>query len=123
MRSDVGGEEPIEVATSRSVVGPNQLNPALLTRTSMNRPARQGCLGGRGHSRSAATKRALPPAEVMDLTTASPWAQSLPVHDDFGAVRPSSSATVLPMPEVAPVTRALRPLEVLLSVHGGPFRA
>src|ERR1700722_20079547 len=57
----------------------------------------------------APTKRALPPAAVTASATAQPRPASRPCTIISAPCRPSSSAAARPIPEVAPVTRALRP--------------
>src|SRR5690348_8590098 len=98
-----------KVATSRSAAGPNQENPALLTSTSTAPAWSARWSTWTGSRRSAATNRALPPSAVIVSTTAEPRSASRPCTTISAPCRPSSSAAALPMPEVAPVTRALRP--------------
>src|SRR5580700_6511574 len=98
-----------KVATSSSAVGPNQEKPALLTSTSTGPACSTRWSTWTGSVRSAATKRALPPAAVIVSTTAEPRSASRPCTTISAPCRPSSSAAALPIPEVAPVTRALMP--------------
>ena len=111
-----------KVATSRSPVGPNQEIPALLTNTStpLACPARSSSWAG--SLRSAATNRALPPSAVMWPTTANPRPASRPCTMTSAPCRASSSAAALPMPEVAPVTRALMPSRSRCSSISCPSR-
>src|SRR5580700_1676244 len=98
-----------KVAASRSAAGPNQAKPALLTSTSTGPACSTRWSTWTGSVRSAATKRALPPAAVIVSTTAEPRSASRPCTTISAPCRPSSSAAALPIPEVAPVTRALMP--------------
>src|SRR6266851_8964738 len=62
-----------------------------------------------GSPRSAAAKRAVPPAAVMAPATAPPRAGSRPCTMTTAPCRPSCTAAAWPIPDVAPVTRAVRP--------------
>src|SRR5580693_5385112 len=110
-----------KVAASRSAVGPNQENPALLTRTSTGPACSARWSSWPRSLRSAAMKRALPPPAVMASTTAAPRAESRPCTRTSAPCRASASADARPMPEVAPVTRALMPSRSRCSFICDPF--
>src|SRR5580704_6060577 len=110
-----------KVATSRSAVGPNQLNPALLTKMSTEPTSFTKSPSSAGSFRSAATKRALPPSAVTASTTASPRAASRPCTTTSAPCLPNSSATALPIPEVAPVTSARMPTRSRCPFMSLPF--
>src|SRR6266851_352302 len=94
-----------KVATSRSAVGPNHENPALLTSTSTV-PARSTRSFSWARSvRSAATNRALPPAAVMESITAEPRAASRPCTTTSAPCRPSFSAAARRMPDLTQVAQ------------------
>src|SRR6266705_5922390 len=97
------------VATSRSGVAPNQANPALLTRMSISPTALTRRWTSAGSLRSAPTKRARPPAAVIASTVSVPRAASRPWTMTSAPSRASCKATARPMPDVAPVTRAVWP--------------
>src|SRR6266566_4496085 len=111
-----------KVATPRSAGGPNQENPALLTRTSTG-PACSAMSSSWARSpRSAATKRAFPPSAAIASTTAEPRPASRPCTTNSAPLLARRSATARPMPEVAPVTSALRPSRSRCSFMSCPPR-
>src|SRR5580693_2060472 len=110
-----------KVATSSSGVGPNQETPALLTSTSTVSACLARSSSSAGLLRSAAAKRALPPSAVMASTTAWPRTRSRPCTMTSAPCRASCLATAVPMPEVAPVTSALRPSRSRCSFMSCPF--
>src|SRR5437899_2116102 len=89
------------VSTLRSAVAPNQENPALLTRTSISPTASTRRWRSAGSLRSAPTKRARPPAAVIDSTVSAPRAASRPWTMTSAPSRASCKATARPMPDVA----------------------
>src|SRR6266852_564476 len=96
------------VATSSSAVGPHAENPALLTKTSMSPACSASFRISAGLPRSAARKRALPPDRSISSTVCAPRPASRPCTITSKPSVASFTATARPIPDVAPVTSALK---------------
>ncbi len=92
-----------------SGVGLKSKIPALFTRMSTCPACSARAAIASKSARSAATKRALPPAASISATVSAPRAASRPLMTTSAPSAASWFATSRPMPEVAPVTNAFLP--------------
>src|ERR1700722_20326837 len=97
------------VLASSCADGPNQANPALLTRMSTSPASSASRSASAGSPRSAPTNRAEPPPFSISATTAAPRSASRLCTMTVAPCAASCIAAALPIPDVAPVTSATLP--------------
>src|SRR6478752_748608 len=112
--SDTSGSSALlldrsSVLASSSADGPNQANPALLTRMSTSPASSASRSACAGSPRSAPTNRAEPPPFSISATTAAPRSASRPCTITVAPCAASCIAAAWPIPDVAPVTSETLP--------------
>src|SRR6201996_1018301 len=112
-----------KLARLSSGVGAKSKMPALLTRTSTSPTSSASRPTASKSARSAARKRAVPPAASISATASAPRAASRPLPTTSAPSAASCFATSRPIPEVPPVTSAFLPSSSMpfLSLKSGLY--